>query len=164
MLYFDFVVELSARQQFEDYVQRVFGFEDFKQSHTIAVADAAHYFDLFDKALLSVFLAVRCLLRECLHSVVHSVLQFLRQIDGGEVAFANFLDWFELLVKASLIEFAFENLSPTLQIRLVCQTVHTRFLPPFEADLKFVFHERKFEIEVKLNGSISNIREANLNQ
>jgi hypothetical protein len=121
------------------------------------MVDTTHYFNFFDKTLLSILFAVCCLLRKGLHSIMHSILQFLCQINRCKVAFANFLNRFELFMKTPLIKFPFENLSPTLKIRLICQTVHTRFFSPFKGNLQFLFNERKFEIKIKLDCSTANI-------
>jgi hypothetical protein len=128
------------------------------------MVDATHHLYFFDETLLSILLTVCCLLGKCFHSILHSILQFLSQIDRSKVTFANFFNRFELFMKTSLIQFSFENLSPTLKIRFICQWIHTRFLSPFKGNLKFLFGKWKFEIEIKFDGSTANIRQTNLNQ
>jgi hypothetical protein len=121
------------------------------------VVYAAHHFDFLNQTLLPIFLTVRGFLGEGLHSVVHSVLQFLSQIHGREVAFADFLDRFELLMETPLVELPLQNVPPTLQVRLACQAVHTRFLTSLKGYLALLFGEREFEIEVELDGSTADI-------
>jgi hypothetical protein len=72
--------------------------------HAVLVIQVPHDFDFLDEAFLSVFLAECCLLGKGLDSTFLLSIVPLGKIDGGKVAFANFLDRLEVLMKTSLIE------------------------------------------------------------
>ena len=75
-----------------------------------------HYLDFFDQALLSIFLAVGCLLGEGFNRVSHLVFDLFHQVDCGEVALPDLLDRLECLMKAFLVEIMFQDISPLLFI------------------------------------------------
>lgn len=76
----------------------------------------AHNLYLFYQALFSVLFAICCFFRESLNSVFLLSLYFLDQIDWCEVSFSDFLDRFECLMKAFLVEIQSQNRSPLFLI------------------------------------------------
>ena len=88
------------------------------EPHGVLVVQVPHDFDFLDQALLPLVLAVGGLLGECLDSIGDFIFKFFGQIDGGEVALADFLDGLELLVEASLVESASEDGPPLLDLLL----------------------------------------------
>ena len=88
------------------------------ESHRVLVVQVPHDFDFLDQALLSLVLAVGGFLGECLDSIRDFIFKFFGQVDGREVALADFLDGLELLVEASLVESASEDGPPLLDLLL----------------------------------------------
>ncbi len=72
---------MSSVQQFEDYVERVIGFEDLRELHVVTVVEVTHDFDLFYEALLTVLLAVGGLFGKSLHGIFLFVLEALHEVD-----------------------------------------------------------------------------------
>jgi hypothetical protein len=76
------------------------------------VVELPHDLDFFDETLFSIFLAVGGFFGEGFDGVVEMVVEFLNEVDRGEVAFTDFFDWFELFVEAFLVEVDLEDFLP----------------------------------------------------
>ncbi len=94
----------SAFDEFEDKIEGVLWFEDFVEFHGVFVVELPHDLDFLDEALFSIFLAVGGFFGESFDGVIQMVVKFFNEVDWGKVAFADFLDRFELLVEAFLVE------------------------------------------------------------
>ena len=76
------------------------------------MVELPHDLDFFDETLFSIFLAVGGFFGEGFDGVVEMVVEFLNEVDRGEVAFTDFFDWFELFVEAFLVEVDLEDFLP----------------------------------------------------
>jgi hypothetical protein len=72
---------LTSLEEFEDDVQRVFGLEDFVESHGVLMVEVSHDFDFLDQALLSFILTVGGFLGECFDSIRDFIFKFFGKID-----------------------------------------------------------------------------------
>lgn len=78
--------------------------------------ESAHDFDFFNQTLFSILFAVGTLFWKCFHRILLFILDFLHEINRGEVSFPNFLDGFKGLMEAFLVEVKSQNISPLLAI------------------------------------------------
>jgi hypothetical protein len=75
--------------------------------HTAPVVEGSHDFYFFDQALFAFVFAVSCFLRKSFDCQTPTNLEFFSEINRCKVTLSDFLFWFELFMKASLVEFSF---------------------------------------------------------
>ena len=113
---------------------------------------APHDLNFLDQTLLAVSLAVGRFLREGLDGVACSIFQFLRQVDGCEIALADLLDGLELLMEAPLVDLLLEEAPPVVHVGYLGQAVRHGLLAALELDFEGLLGEGELEVEIKLDG------------
>ena len=119
--------------------------------HSIFMVEVSHNLNFFDQALFAFFLTVGGFLSKSFHCIICFIFCFFDQKDCGKVSFPNFLVRLELLMKSSLIEFAFQNLSPTIDLTLWFQCISYCIGLSLKLDLRGRMSKAKLHIEIKLD-------------
>lgn len=116
--YFYLIVKRSTVYQLKNEVKWVLRFVDLMELHCVLVIQLSHDLDFLDQALLSVLFAVCGLFRKGFDRIVLMIFVFFNQVHRSKVSLSNLLDWFELFMKAFLVEVVFQNLLPLCMISL----------------------------------------------
>ena len=109
----------------------------------------SHDFNLFDEAFFSFFFAVSGFFGKGLDSVSVFIFVFFDKINRGEVSLSDFVESLELLMESSLVEFEFEDRSPSLKVFVSGELISEFGITFFKEDFFSVLLESEFEIKIE---------------
>ena len=111
----DLMEQLSSSQKIKNHVDRVVWLKNTLKSEQIVVtikAELPHYCQFVDETILSILSIEAALLGKCFNGEFGMVSDPLDLINWGEVAFPEFFEGFEHLMKAFSVDFFGEAKDP----------------------------------------------------